>query len=188
MRMYINRADGTLNVQSALKFHNSNGTEFYGTGNGGAIKFVGGYPNFQQLGVAYYGGLLSYNTGAVPDGGGAWSCDCGGNTTNAGVSYAVAHIDTSDARLKSNVAAWEAGLAEVVRINPVSFEFPENSGLGELGRRYHGVIAQEVQVILPEAVATYKRIAPMICCMISHWPRILWRSSLRVFFMPASTP
>ncbi len=57
----------------------------------------------------------------------------------------------SDARLKKNIHSIESGLAAVLRLRPVTFEWKDSTrGPG----RHHGFIAQEVQTVLPDLVTT----------------------------------
>ena len=65
--------------------------------------------------------------------------DPGGNLTNT----------ASDRRLKSDIAPIRYGLADVLRLNPVSFQWKDPK-LG--GQREIGLIAQDVQAIIPEVI------------------------------------
>lgn len=79
--------------------------------------------------------------------------------TGAGNCYktgsGTAWIIASDARIKKNVTPYTKGLAELSQINIKNFEF---NGLGNSidGTKGIGVIADEVEQILPESVATNK--------------------------------
>jgi hypothetical protein len=57
----------------------------------------------------------------------------------------------SDIRLKENVRPYSDGLATLLQINPVAFNYNENSGY-DTKKEYIGVIAQEIQRILPSSV------------------------------------
>ena len=127
------------------------------TPNTGAFRFMGIYPQFQQLGIGAWGGSLAYNTQSHPDGGGAWECDINGTTQQTGYAYNLANPNPSDVSLKSNIQPWSPGLAEVLQINTVSFEYTPEAKLGLPGSRHYGVNAQEVQAVLPEAVLTMQR-------------------------------
>lgn len=66
------------------------------------------------------------------------------------VSGAV--IQTSDARLKQEVAALGYGLRQILQLRPVSWTWKRKPNAG----RQFGLIAQEVETILPELVSTDK--------------------------------
>lgn len=57
---------------------------------------------------------------------------------------------SSDARLKEDVQPFAGGLAEVLQLRPVSYSWTAASGLDRMNR-YVGLIAQEVETVLPEA-------------------------------------
>jgi hypothetical protein len=74
--------------------------------------------------------------------------------TQSGDVYATHFHETSDAKLKTNVTQINNALDKVLQLNGVSFNWNNafiDKGL-PAGRDY-GVIAQEVQAILPEAVS-----------------------------------
>jgi hypothetical protein len=76
----------------------------------------------------------------------------GNSTTNdittTGVVTAADFNSTSDERLKENVATIENGLDVISQIRPVEFDWKES------GEKSFGVIAQEIEQILPQVVAT----------------------------------
>ena len=57
-------------------------------------------------------------------------------------------INTSDARLKQNVTPMRYGLRELLRLRPVSFEWKGTHD----GRTHLGLLAQEAETVIPEAV------------------------------------
>jgi hypothetical protein len=59
-------------------------------------------------------------------------------------------IQTSDARMKEGIQTLDYGLNEVLKLNPVSFYWKNNTE----GSRNIGLIAQEVQQVVNEAVKT----------------------------------
>jgi hypothetical protein len=67
-------------------------------------------------------------------------------------------IQTSDARLKQAVTDLPYGLPEVLRLRPVTYEWKDRAD----GRRHLGLIAQEVQRVLPEAVVASADPASML--------------------------
>jgi Chaperone of endosialidase len=67
----------------------------------------------------------------------------------AGLSWTV----VSDARLKQNVTNFQPGLAELMQLRTVNYEFRPDNALGIKSQgSYVGFIAQEVQRVLPMAV------------------------------------
>lgn len=76
------------------------------------------------------------NTAAKP-GGGSW-------------------IATSDSRLKQNVAPYTDGLTEVLSIKPMRYNYNSLSG-HDTALTYVGVIAQELQEIVPYMVGTFDK-------------------------------
>ncbi len=73
-----------------------------------------------------------------------------GNTSNRSTAIWAANgtIQTSDRRLKTNIHALPYGLAEVKRLNPVSYNWIDEKNSGNK----IGLIAQEVKKIIPEVV------------------------------------
>ncbi len=67
--------------------------------------------------------------------------------TGGGVWYTF-----SDRRVKKNIEDYKPGLKEILAIRPVSFQYNELSGYTNLDKRYVGVIAQEIEKVLPATV------------------------------------
>ena len=61
----------------------------------------------------------------------------------------------SDSRIKENVTPYTKGLADILLINTVTYEYNGLAGTTK-GAKYTGVIAQEMKEIFPETVSTYK--------------------------------
>ncbi|RYF91718.1 MAG: hypothetical protein EOO03_00700 [Chitinophagaceae bacterium] len=59
----------------------------------------------------------------------------------------------SDARVKKNVTNYTAGLAEILAIRPVSFQYNDLSGYTDVTTQFVGVIAQEIENILPNTIS-----------------------------------
>lgn len=57
-------------------------------------------------------------------------------------------IQTSDARMKQGIAGLGYGLRDLMQLRPVSFQWKDNKD----GRTHLGLIAQEVEAVIPEAV------------------------------------
>ncbi|MFP3592899.1 tail fiber domain-containing protein [Chryseobacterium sp. SIMBA_038] len=81
--------------------------------------------------------MLSVNGTADKVGGGTW------NTF-------------SDSRMKKNVQPYTKGLPEILKINTVTFQYNGKGGYSEDGKTYTGVIAQEIEKILPTTVTKIK--------------------------------
>ena len=58
----------------------------------------------------------------------------------------------SDARFKKNVEPFTDGLAKVMQIRPVSFQYNEKSSVIDQDKRYIGILAQDMLAIAPYMV------------------------------------
>ncbi len=88
------------------------------------------------IGTQFPGYLLHVNGSAAKPGGGSWTA-------------------ASDVRLKQEVRNYLPGLQEVLTIQPVIYQYTKASEIGSEGQEYVGVIAQEIQKILPESVGSF---------------------------------
>jgi hypothetical protein len=78
--------------------------------------------------------LLSVNGGADKPGGGSWGT-------------------FSDGRLKTLNGSFSSGLSQILRINPIRYRYKRDNAMGIRDSDEHiGVVAQEVQRVIPEAV------------------------------------
>lgn len=59
---------------------------------------------------------------------------------------------TSDKRTKKNINQYEAGLADVLKLNPVTFNYNGKAGITDTEQNHVGLIAQEFAKIAPYAV------------------------------------
>jgi hypothetical protein len=63
---------------------------------------------------------------------------------------------TSDQRTKKDVRAFEPGLTEILQVRPVRYRFNGLAGTRDDGTEYVGVIAQELEKVLPFMVTSRK--------------------------------
>jgi hypothetical protein len=80
-----------------------------------------------------------------------------GNTLVQGNINAFGDItaySSSDSRLKDNITVIESPLEKLSKINGVSFNWNDKQSVYEVGAKDYGVIAQEVEEVLPELVTT----------------------------------
>ena len=76
-----------------------------------------------------------------------------GNTSNAyfkGTVTSESTCITSDKNLKKRISPYSGGLPEVLKINPITFQYKRDT----TNKTHIGVIAQELEEILPFAVRT----------------------------------
>lgn len=92
-----------------------------------------GYGGFFSSSSSY--SLIAAESAAKP-GGGSWSV-------------------YSDSRIKENIVPYTKGLAEILLIDPVTYEYNGLAGTTK-GKKYTGIIAQEIKEIFPETVNIYK--------------------------------
>lgn len=78
--------------------------------------------------------------------------DVNGSIRHNGTVYAA-----SDKRLKDNVDRFEYGLAEVLELNPITFQYTGRADINNGGKdRYHvGLYAQELQEVAPKIVSSF---------------------------------
>ena len=139
----IDSGDGMYN-QSTNQHWYSDSNQYWNMGSG---QTAGGI-RFRQNHGSTINGYVYYNNSnqiGFLNTGGTWSlkCDNSGNVTATGNVTAY-----SDARLKTNVNTINDALSIVGKLRGVSFDWIES------GKRSIGVIAQEVEEVLPELVLT----------------------------------
>ena len=83
------------------------------------------------------GGAFEIGGTAAKPGGGSW-------------------LATSDARLKQHISAYEDGLAEILKINPVNFHYNLQSGY-DTTQQHVGVLAQELKEVSPYMVSSFTK-------------------------------
>ena len=136
----VNEGGITISSQSsdgtALYGSTDNGYGVYGsaqTGYGGYFTSDNGVGGFFSSNESY--SLIAAQSAAKP-GGGSWSV-------------------YSDSRIKENIIPYTKGLFDILLINPVTYEYNGLAGTTK-GKKYTGIIAQEIKEIFPETVNTYK--------------------------------
>ena len=106
-----------------------------------------GYGMYGKTSNSSYGGVLGYNYNNTV------YCILGYSTyglySNASINVAGT-VYASDGRLKENVVSISNGLSVVDQLNPVSFDWKENSARGP--SKDYGLIAQEVEQVVPDCV------------------------------------
>ena len=126
----------TSNYSTAVQGNSNEGTGGVFNSNldtgvsAGSVEGFGGYFSSQQ---SY--SLVAAQSAAKP-GGGAWSV-------------------YSDSRLKENIVHYTKGLSDILLINPVTYEYNGLAGTTK-GKKYTGIIAQEIKEVFPDTVNTYK--------------------------------
>ena len=126
-----------------------NNAYLYATGN----DFVIGNGTAAKDLVFFTGGTTAANekmrvTAAAVQPGTDNATTMGTTTKRWSVVYAVnGTIQTSDARLKKNILPLTYGLNEIMKLEPVSYNWKDNSGDNKIG-----LIAQDVRKIIPQVV------------------------------------
>jgi hypothetical protein len=142
-------ARGTLRQQGGRIVSTSATPAAIATYTGGAVNTAMGMwvdtANRLSFGVTDSSG----NPGAL-----AGYLDTGGNLTIIGATATkasgTAWVNPSDARIKQDVQAYGAGLEQVCALAPVTFRFKPGTGFDD--RQHIGLIAQEVEHLMPEMV------------------------------------
>jgi Chaperone of endosialidase len=105
-------------------------------------------------------GLLRSPPGATPAWASVLTLDSGGNLTilgpNATKSTGTVWINPSDPQLKKNVTPYDAGLADILFLRPITYQFNGLGGTTDDGRVCYGLDASEVQDVMPECVSTIR--------------------------------
>jgi hypothetical protein len=143
---YLPLSGGTLtgNLISSDITTNANNKGLYFNGTRNAIL---GNNSTDEVTIVTANGVGSFLHGATGD-----FTISGANATKAS---GTAWINPSDLRLKMNVGEYSKGLAEVLKIHPKTWYFNKASGL-DTTKKHLSPIAQELKLIMPEMVSTYK--------------------------------
>jgi hypothetical protein len=138
----ITSSNGTANVNGIIKVANTSATgagtfatlQANSTAGSGLTILNNGRVG---IGTTAPDQVLSVNGDASKVGGGSWAT-------------------FSDARVKKNITNYTKGLNEIMAIRPVSFQYNENSSYRDQSNVFVGVIAQEIEKILPRTVTKTK--------------------------------
>jgi hypothetical protein len=104
-------------------------------GNAAAVSAISG----SDSALAYWGtGGIIVTGAALKPGGGTWG-------------------SWSDARVKKDVKPYSSGLAELLRVRPVTYKYNGLGGTPDNGKEFVGVIAQELEKVSPAMVTSEKR-------------------------------
>jgi len=151
----------------AHRFRSYDGSTYFGTLNSTGLKLGSGYASY-KLDVA---GDAKISSGSLGVGVNPNATDGRGDFSNDVVAYS-----TSDKRLKENIKPLENSLDKVMKISGVEFDWKELTEEEKKtihGNEGHdvGVIAQEIEKVLPEVVTTrdsgykavkYEKIVPLL--------------------------
>lgn len=94
-----------------------------------------------------------------------------GNFTTHQVKLNGMLVFASDGRLKKNIKPLNSSLDKVINLKGVSYEWKEDSGMGKGRGREIGLIAQDVEAVIPELVYTddkgykslsYEKLVPVL--------------------------
>jgi hypothetical protein len=136
------RIAGNLGVQTAPN------TRTMQVGNSqGTILGIGSAEYIEDIGV----NLLAFNESIVPF---SDNSSSNGNSTHrwSDVWAVNGTINTSDARDKTNVRDLNYGMKQIMQLHPVKFDWKNDADAGDK----LGVIAQEIQKVLPEVVRDWE--------------------------------
>jgi hypothetical protein len=141
-----------LNVPSVAGPNNGEAILFR-TDNSGTIRDPDGGLSLAYLTPGTAGGFYAYNVTAIDS---LFANDIAISTANASKPGGGAWLSNSDERVKKDITEFTQGLAELEQVRPVSFKY---NGLGDTvldGKTYVGVVAQDLQRILPSMVTERK--------------------------------
>ncbi len=115
-----------------------------------------------------------------------------------GSAYSTGTWSSSDLKFKENIRSIESPLNKVMAMNGVSYNWKtkEFKDKGFAEGRHYGVIAQEIEKVLPEAVATdesgekavaYNELVPVLIEAIKEQQKIIDAMAARLAALEAST-
>ena len=122
---------GTSTYTYAFEFGATRGLSTLGN------EFTDGFQSSRVgIGTTSPDQTLSVNGNASKSGGGTWAT-------------------FSDRRVKKNIRQYEKGLDEILQIKPVIFNYNDKSGYSNTHKDYVGVIAQDIEGVLPSTITRY---------------------------------
>jgi hypothetical protein len=163
----------------------------YGTGVKGYSYYGNGVVGHSE---SITGGTAGVKGEAVSGGTAIWGQNTGGASAVAawfdGLVYSNGTAMTSDARLKKEVQDLSYGLREILRMRPVSFKWKNDD---EHGFVHLGVIAQEMEKVVPEVVSrphspsgdevltvNYSELVPILVKAVREQNEIITRQDARI--------
>jgi hypothetical protein len=165
----INTGGGVTTAGLILTHYNgssSGGEAIYATA-GGIRSDAGGTALYLPNGDISCQGIVAASSGyGGTTGGVAIRCTNGAvQSDHSGTAFyapngnvvCVSLTQSSDIRIKRDVWSYDAGLAEVTALRPITYCFNGRGGTVEDGRRHIGLIADEVEGVMPEMVGTMSR-------------------------------
>jgi len=200
----LNVLDNQINNDNPAIFGQHNITTNYGIG----VKGVGGWKGVEALNQSTSG--TNYGLYAVTNGSGTgtrygvYATASGGATNYAGYFAGSVHTtgsySSSDIKLKKNISRLEGSLKKLLQIDGVLFDWKTESEITEFFKRTDsekndelnkfnypkgrqiGVIAQDVEKVLPEVVSTdgdglksvdYSKMVPLLIEAIKEQQKII---------------
>jgi hypothetical protein len=143
----------------------------YGTNYNTSLRSIVGAPGVLQMGNnggnyilagnTAAGGLLEFrvncNSESISSGSKVLTLNANATATFESTVYSAGDVVayyTSDRRLKDNIKNIENGIDKIKKLNGVSFNWNDKQDIYEVGKKDYGVVAQDVEDILPELVET----------------------------------
>jgi hypothetical protein len=121
--------------------------------SGGSAIGVGSGTTFSMVGSNAAGNALYLSAnGTFGAGSAMMTIDSSGNI---GAPSGTNIYNASDLRLKQNISSISGSLSKVLDLNPVSFNWISGFSEAEEDKELLGFIAQEVQIVIPQAVESF---------------------------------
>jgi hypothetical protein len=131
VRGVSSRSSGVIGTSDSSSGVEGVSADSYGVAGRSSSSYgVYGYSLSSTSYAVYADGNLYASGATIKPGGGAWTAP-------------------SDARIKSDVAPFSEGLTEIENVRPVRFKYNGLGGVKNDGKTYVGVVAQDLQKVLP---------------------------------------